>query len=247
MVAAGLIVVGVMFTGGNAQAAFAKMKKAITQVTSAHLHIEINAPLTDLADMGSNNPASSMGSKSDDKSDDSSKMLAMGIGAAVGSGNKSIDVWSEGNKWKAQVFGQMNAIYNDGYVTVMFGDQVMAKVKADKNMFPKGVGDPTNVTDFLSQNLKKATDEMNQHCNVQSMGSVVEDGKTLQQLQVTGLDDKGKNWRLMYWVDTDTNLPARFQVFAKTESGQQKLIATITCDYNQQYPDSMFNPAITKP
>ena len=98
------------------------------------------------------------------------------------------------------------------------------------------------------KSLSKATDELNQKYNVRQVGEIHDGGQNLKQLEVTGLKDDGKNFRLEYWVDEDTNLPSKFEVWAKDESGQQKLVANITCEFNQDYPDSMFEPGgVEKP
>lgn len=225
LVAAGLIVVGVMSTGGNAQAALSRMRKAVTQVHSSHLRIELNEPI----DLGDN----------DKKDGDSDSMDLSGM---LGKGGKSIDVYSEGNRWKVNVFSGIEVIYKDGFVSVMMGDKVFAHVKADKADMP------TDMSDYLFKSLSKATDELNQKYNVRQVGEIHDGGQNLKQLEVTGLKDDGKNFRLEYWVDEDTNLPSKFEVWAKDESGQQKLVANITCEFNQDYPDSMFEPGgVEKP
>jgi hypothetical protein len=225
LVAAGLIVVGVMSTGGNAQAALSRMRKAVTQVHSSHLRIELNEPI----DLGDN----------DKKDGDSDSMDLSGM---LGKGGKSIDVYSEGNRWKVNVFSGIEVIYKDGFVSVMMGDKVFAHVKADKADMP------TDMSDYLFKSLSKATDELNQKYNVRQVGEIHDGGQNLKQLEVTGLKDDGKNFRLEYWVDEDTNLPSKFEVWAKDESGQQKLVANITCEFNQNYPDSMFEPGgVEKP
>jgi anti-sigma factor (TIGR02949 family) len=231
MIAAALIVVGVMSTGGNAQAAYGRMKKAVTSVTSMHLHVEFNGPVdmdgtdTDKKDSGdSNDPMGNMANQAIK-------------GLMSGNGPKSVDVWSEDNMFRVSAFGGVDVASKDGYVTVMFGDKVFAKVKAD------GKGIPKNLGETLFKEFTKATDEIKQKFNVVNRGTVVENGRTLVTLEVTGKDDdNGKTFKLMYWVDQDTNLPARFQVFADTEKGPLQLVCTITCEYNETYPDSMFEP-----
>jgi hypothetical protein len=230
VLAAGLIVVGVMSSGGSAQAALAKMRKAVTTVTSSHLHLEFNAPL-----------------ESDDKgkkdvADPNDPIGNTVNGLMSGSGPKSFDVWSKDNMFKVQAFGGIEIDSKDGFVTVLFGDKVFAKVAADKADMPKNLGDT------LFKELSKATDEMKEKFNVKKVGTLRDGGRTLDTLEVTGIEDGGKHFRLLYWVDQATNLPARFQVWAGDESGDQKLICTITCDYNENYPDSMFAPGgVEKP
>lgn len=218
--AAGLIVFGIMATGGRAQAALAKMHKAVTEVHSSHLRVELEKPI-DLGD----------GDHADD---------AVNVNGLLGSG-KSIDVWSEGNKWKAQIFGGIEAIYNEGDMTVVMGGKAMAKFRADKEDVPKDMGN------YLFKELSKATAELKEHANVRSLGTVQEDGRTLQTLEVTNLQDEGKDFRMLYWVDEATNLPARFQVFTRDDEGHQSLMATITCEFNRDYPDSLFEASTEKP
>ena len=226
IVAAGLIVVGVMSTGGNAQAAYLKMKKAVTAVTSAHLHLEF-------APDAAKHISSDM--KSDgDKDDD---MVAQAIqGLASGQDAASVDVWSEGDKFRVSAFKGIDVACKDGYVTVMFGDKVFAHVKADEDDMHL----PKNLAQELFNEFSKMQDELkSQGYTVVNRGSVSENGRTLDTLEVSGKDDDNKNFRLMYWIDQSTNLPARFQVFG---GDQQALICTITCDYNEDYPDSLFEP-----
>ena len=232
LVAAGLIIFGTMSTGGiSAQAALTRMRKAVTEIHSAHLRIEITGPV----DFGSDDSQA----KSSDKDDSDS---GFNVGSLMAKGNKTIDLYSEGDKWKADIFGGIEAIYNGGFVSVVMGDKVFMKVKADDAHVP------SDMTSTLFKQLSNATIEMKQKCNVRDRGEVREDGRTLKTLEVTGIEDNGKNWHLMYWVDEDTNLPARFQVFAKDESGQEKMVANITCEFNQNYPDSMFEPGgVEKP
>jgi len=226
IVAAGLIVVGVMSTGGNAQAAYLKMKKAVTAVTSAHLHLEF-APdaakhiSTDIKSDG-------------DKDDD---MIAHAIqGLASGEDAASVDVWSEGDKFRVTAFKGIDVACNNGMVTVMIRDQVVARVKADQ----EDMHLPKNIAQDLFNEFSKMQDEIKSHgFTVENRGTVNENGRTLDTLEVTGKDDDNKSFRLMYWVDESTNLPARFQVFGGDE---QALICTITCDYNEDYPDSLFEP-----
>lgn len=231
LVAAGLIVFGTMSTGGlSAQAALIRMRKAVTEVHSSHLRIEITGPI----DLGSDDSK-----KSSDNGDLDS---GFNMGSLMGSGNKSIDLYSEGNKWKADIFGGFEAIYNEGFVTVVMGDKVFVKVKStDAHV-------PDDMSNYLFKQLTKATDELKQKYHVQDRGEVREGNRLLKTLEVTGLQDNGKSWRLMYWVDEDTSLPARFQVWGQDESGQQKMVANITCEFNESYPDSMFEPGgVDKP
>jgi len=65
----------------------------------------------------------------------------------------------------------------------------------------------------------------------------------LRQLEVSGFQDDGKNFRLEYWVDENTSLPLGFQLFAKDDSGAQKMVANITCEFNQDYPTPCSSPA----
>jgi hypothetical protein len=224
LVAAGLIVVGVFSTSGSAQAALSKMRKAVTGVHSSHLRVEIDGPI----DLGHDGGRSADAPQSKDNGFDVSGMLA-------GAG-KSIDVWSEGDKWKADIFGGLQAFYRDGDVTVMMDGKTFAHVKADKGDVPKDMGN------FLFRELSKATEEIRQHCTVRQIGRLDDNGRSLRQLEVTGIQDKGKDFRMLYYVDESTDLPARFEVYANDEHGQQQLMATITCEFNQDYPDSMFLP-----
>ena len=244
-IAAGaLIVFGVLSTGGKAEAAYARMKKAITQVTSSHLHIEFSGPidLGDSSDTSSSTSGTASSSSSSDSNDGmSATMVNMGLNAMMQGSTKTVDVWSEGDKWKADAFGKFDASYADGYVTIMQGDKVLMKIKADSTQMP-------NVSDTLFKALTKATDEIKSKYHVQDLGSDVVNGKTVEKLQVTGTSDDGKTFHLLYWVDETTNLPAQFQLYAQdSPGGEQKLVATITCEFNEQYPDSLFAPGADKP
>lgn len=233
IVAAALIVVGVMSTGGNAQAAYMKMKKAVTTVTSMHLHLEFSGESVD----------TNM-SRDDDKDTDNDKdntkdaFVAKAFDSMfTGGGPKSVDVWSKDNMFRVSAFGGENGINvaaKDGWMTVMIGGSVLAKVKADDKDIPKNLGDT------LFKEFSKMSDEMKEHFNVVNRGTVQENGRTLSTLEVTGKDDNNKDFRLMYWVDQSTNLPARFQVWGSDGKSEQKLICTISCEYNESYPDSMF-------
>jgi hypothetical protein len=218
--AAGLIVVGVMSTGGRAQATLSKMHRAVTEVHSSHLRVELERPM-DFGITGQHHDAD-------------------GVSNLLGSA-KFLDVWSEGNKWKAQIFGGIEAIYNDGDLSVVMGSKVMAKVHADREDVPQDMGD------YLFRELSKATAELREHAKVRSLGVIRENGKTLQTLEVTQLKDEGKDFRMLYWVDTETDLPARFQVFTTDENGHQSLMATITCEFNEDYPDTLFIAGADKP
>ncbi len=232
LVAAGLIIFGTMSTGGvSAQAALIRMRKAVTEIHSAHLKIEITGPIDFRSD--------DVATKSAEKDDSGG---GFNVGSLMEKGNKTIDLYSEDNKWKADIFGGIEAIYNDGFVSVVMGDKVFMKVKADDAHVPP------NMTQYLFKQLSNATIEMKQKCNVIDRGEVRDGGRSLKTLEVTGIQDNGKNWHLMYWVDESTNLPARFQVFAKDDSGQEKMVANITCEFNQDYPDSIFEPGgVEKP
>src|SRR5579885_677132 len=175
-----IALIAILMTGGhvNAQAALMKMRRAVTQVTSSHLHIELAKDI-DMGDVSSDDKSDA----SDAKDGNSLDMLAMGLGAGIAQGNRSIDVWSQGNKWKADVFGKFDALYADGFVTLMMGDKVFMKVKAeDKDI-------PTNLSDQLFKEFSKATMEMKQKCNVRDIGDSIENGRNLHQLEVTGLAD----------------------------------------------------------
>jgi len=234
--ATALIVVGVMSTGGNAQAAYARMKRAVTQVTSMHLHLEFNGPI----DLGDDDK----GKTSSDSQDPMGGMASAAINSLVsGSGPKTVDVWSQEDMFRVSAFGGIEVACKDGMITVILNGNTVAKVKADS----KDVHLPKNLGEELFTEFSKMQTEMKDHFTVMNRGTVVENGRTLDTLEVTGKDDGGKHFRLMYWVDESTNLPARFQVFADTEKGSDQLVCTITCDYNEKYPDSMFDPNSGKP
>ncbi len=234
IVAAGLIVVGVMSTGGNAQAAYARMKKAVTQVTSMHLHLEFNGPI-DLGDDDNAKKASDSG----DKNDAMGNMANAALQNLVsGDGPKSVDVWSQDNMFRLSAFGGIDVACKDDMLTMKFGGNSFKLAANQKDMHM-----PKNLGQELFTQFSKMQDEMKEHFNVVNRGTVLDNGRTLETLEVTGKDDNGKHFRLMYWVDESTNLPARFQVFADTDKGSDQLVCTITCDYNEKYPDSLFEPS----
>ena len=134
IVAAGLIVVGVLSTSGQAQATLSKMHKAVTEVHSSHLQVQIEQPI----DLGQKDEGNGEGD--------------VDVTGLLGSG-KTIDVWSEGNKWKAQIFGGIEAYYDAGEITVAMGGKVMVKTKADDKDVPKDMGD------YLFKELSKTTAE----------------------------------------------------------------------------------------
>jgi anti-sigma factor (TIGR02949 family) len=242
MLAAGLIVVGVMSTGGNAQAAFTRMKTAVTRVTSMHLHIEFSPDaansISSIGDeIGENNDED----RDDEGGDAMAKQFLHGIANGAGSG--TVDVWSKDDMFRVNAFGGIDVACRNKKVTLMFGGKVMGTFPVDEKDIPKNLGE------FMFQEFSKATDEMKSHFNVVNRGTVRENGRTLSTLEVTGKDDNMKDFRLMYWVDQSTNLPARFQVFGSPDKGgSTKLICTITAEYNENYPDSLFEPGgVEKP
>jgi len=246
--AAALIVVLTMSSGGSAMAAYTKMKKAVTRVTSSHLHLEFGPSALDGVSKDIDRDVDNDSDKDADKDapskdgDDMGNLAASALGNLVdGSGPKSLDVWSKDSKWKVSAFGGINVTCVDQWVTVQFGDKVFAKVKADKADLP------ADMSTFLFNEMTKATDEIKQKCNVRKVATLHEGGKTLDQLEVTGIEDNNKSFRMEYWVDQDTNLPAKFEVYAKGDSGTEGLVCTITCDYNENYPDSMFEVGADKP
>ncbi|MEA2551897.1 MAG: putative zinc-finger [Fimbriimonadaceae bacterium] len=232
VLAAGLIVVGVMSTGGSAQATLAKMRKAVTEVHTAHLKIELNMK-------GVANHISSEISK-DKKGGDHDIDIDLG-GMFGGDKNTVIEFWAKDNRWKMDAFGGFKMLYNDGILYTLAGDKAVATAKVPKEDMPEKLGD------LLFNELSKAQDELKKEGNIRFVGEVREGGRTLRTLEVTGLHDDYKNIRLMYWVDEETDLPARFQVWAKDDKGQEQLVTTITCDFNQEYPDAMFQPGGDKP
>jgi hypothetical protein len=239
VVAAGLIVVGVMSTGGNAQAAYARMKKAVTQVTSMHLHLEFNGPI-DLGDDDKGKKDSDSGEKNDAMGNMANAALQ---NLVSGDGPKSLDVWSQDNMFRLTAFGGIDIACKDDILTMKFGGSTFFRVAANQ----KDMHLPKNLGQELFTEFSKMQDEMKEHFNVVNRGTVIDNGRTLDTLEVTGKDDNGKHFRLMYWVDESTNLPAQFQVFGDTEKGPNQLVCTITCDYNEKYPDSLFEPDANQP
>lgn len=226
VVAAGLIVVGVMSTGGSAQATLAKMRKAVTEVYSAHLKIQVNSGWDGQTISGEGKDV---------------KVHKMDDSDFLNGGGNAFEFWSKNDRWRMSVFGGMEMIYKNGMMSMVVGDKVSASFKVDK------ADVPDKISEYLFKELSKAMDEVKDKANVRFVGKTQEDGRTLRELEVTGLEDEGKNVRLDYWVDEDTNLPTRFQVFAN-EEGTEKLVLTVTCEFNQEYPDSMFEPGgVEKP
>lgn len=243
-VATGLIVTGVMFTGGSAQAALSKMRQAVTEVRSAHLKIQINDPsgVSGLAEKHVSGNASD-NDKDEDRDKDKDfdpEDFGEKIGKAFSSGNMEIEFWTKDDRWKMNAFGGFEVLYKDKMVYMLAGDKVVMSTKVEGEDVPDKLGT------YLFKEFTKAMDELKGKANFRFVGEVHENGQDLKQIEITGIKDEGKNVRLMYWVDTATDLPARFQVWAGPE-GKQSLVTTITCEFNQTYPDSMFEPGGDKP
>lgn len=229
-IAGALIIGGVLTTGGSAQATLSKMRKAVTEVHSAHLMIQMPKGVLDKEDL-------------DDKDEDrgnQTKDFNMGemLGNAFGDGMQ-VELWTKDDRWKMQM-GGFEMLYKNQTMTTLMGGKVMATMKVSKADVPDKLGE------FLFKEFTKAMDEAKKEAKVRFIGTVQENGRTLKQLEITGLDDDAKNIRLLYWVDEETTLPARFEVYAN-DNGAQKLVTTITCDFNESYPDSMFEPGGEKP
>lgn len=245
-IAATLIFGGVMMTGGSAQATLSKMRKAVTEVHSAHLKIDVPSSTFGDLDIKSKNPEKNVGKdigkdidKDDDKDGDHDKQdLGDMIGNAF-SGDMHIELWTKNDRWKMQMAG-FGMVYKNHTIYTMMGDKVMSTMKVDKADVPDKLGE------FLFKEFTKAMDEAKKEAKVRFVGTVEENGHTLKQLEITGIKDDAKNVRLLYWVDEETTLPTRFEVYAKGDNGE-KLVTTISCEFNQPYPDSMFEPGSEKP
>jgi hypothetical protein len=220
--AVALISVGVVMSGGSAQAALTRMKRAVTEVNSAHLTVEVRTG--DLP--------------FDIKDDHEDRDVDIDIEDVASDGTINVEFWAQDDRWRVNGPMGMKMFYKAGTMTTMMGDQVMGTAKVSSEDVPE------KITDFLFKQFTDAMTEAKEHANFRFVGTVNEGDRILRQLEITPKEQDTDIIRVMYFVDEETDLPARLQVWQK---GSAEPFVTVNCEFNERYPDELFVPGGDKP